>query len=109
MAKQQPKFIFDGEENVTRLNIVFSSAFWPLCNFILHFACSTTCSNAFCVCGLSEEEILVSCHKTLQKSMLPISGFASFVAWVELIFWCSTSQVFLFVYMREHNIFLYMN
>jgi hypothetical protein len=39
MDEQQLKSIFDREENITRLKILFFSAFWPLVNFTLHFSC----------------------------------------------------------------------
>jgi len=118
MAEKQLRIFSDREENVTRSKSVIYSVhsgffFVNLCYISI---VQPHAAMHFCVCLLSVDEVLVSCHKPLQKPTLPFPDFASFVTWVELMFWCSTTLVFCFVYLRDfehiithfHNTFPYL-
>ena len=90
MVQQELRIDFDREGKVTRRKTVslseHSGRFFFV-NLCYTSIVQTHAAMNFCVCDLSGEKILVSCHKTLKKSGLPFPDFASFVAWVELIFW----------------------
>lgn len=99
MAKRQLWIAYDREKNVTRGKIVFLSVHSHLFlyKFVVHFDCSTTCSNT----SLWRRDSCCVSKSLFKKPRLLFLDFMGFVAWVELTFWCSPTQVFCFVYLRD--------
>jgi hypothetical protein len=103
VAEKELWIVFDPQENVTRREIVFVSAFSSFfCKFVLHFDWSTTCCNAFlCFAGFMKKRFSLHVKRLFKKPKLSCPDLASFVLCFELRVWWSSSQVFCFVYLWD--------
>ena len=100
-----------GKGDQARKNFDFVSVFWQFLfvNVCHIWTAQPHAAMHFCVLrAFWRKRFLFRVTKLFKNSTLAFPDSASFVAWVELIVWYSPTQVFWFVYMRDHNRLLNM-
>jgi hypothetical protein len=88
---------------VTGRKIVFlvHSGLWWILYYI--FLAKLHSALRFVFAGFLKKRFLFRAIKFFPKTKLPFPDFANFMAWVQPTFWCSLTQVFWFVCMRDRN------